>query len=175
MSCALRRNRRSSGKSPVRLSKTLTLNGLLFCPAPAKAMMASRCSCRSPVGPKALIEMWERSDSCLPAALFSHGAAGCFVSTSTPSCLTRLSSALEGCAPWPELRRIKAVLQCFRHSADPVAAPPTSSFMALLIDPLAVWAQALFPRCSSVCGCINFFVLPCCPVCSCPRILPMTS
>ena len=51
-----------------------------------------------------------------------------------------------------------AVVQCLRHSAEPVAAPPTSPFMALLIDPLAVRAQALFPRCSSVCGCTNYFL-----------------
>ena len=37
----------------VRTSRTL--NGLLFCPAPAKAIMASRCCCRSPVGLGALM------------------------------------------------------------------------------------------------------------------------
>ena len=49
----------------------------------------------------------------------------------------------------PELRGIRAVVQFFRQSAEPCAAPATSSFTAFLMDPRAVKAQARFPRCSS--------------------------
>ena len=58
MSCVLRRNRHSAGRSPiahliVRMSSAR--NRRLLCSAPAKERTASRCSCRSPVGPGALI------------------------------------------------------------------------------------------------------------------------
>ena len=58
MSCVLLRNRHSSGKSPiahfiVRMSSPR--NRRLLSPAPAKEMTASRCSCRSPVGPSELM------------------------------------------------------------------------------------------------------------------------
>ena len=50
---------------------------------------------------------------------------------------------------------MRAVVQFLRQSAEPCAAPPTSPFMALLVDPWAVKAHARFPRCSSVCGCAS--------------------
>ena len=53
----------------------------------------------------------------------------------------------------PELRGMRAVVQFPRQSAEPCAPPPTSPFMALLVEPRAIKAQARFPRCSSVCGC----------------------
>ena len=59
----------------------------------------------------------------------------------------------------PELRKMRAVLQFLRQSAEPCAAPPTSPFMALLMDPRAVKAQARFPRCSSGCVCTLLAVL----------------
>ena len=71
-------------------------------------------------------------------------------------------SAFDGCVSWPEHRGIRAVAQCFRYSVEPIAAAPTSPFMALPIDPLAVRAQALLPRGSSVCGCAVFLSLVCC-------------
>ena len=43
---------------------------------------------------------------------------------------------------------MRAAVQFLRQSAEPCAAPPTSPFMALLMDPRAVKAQARFPRCS---------------------------
>ena len=63
----------------------------------------------------------------------------------------------------------------FPQSAEPCATPPTSLFMPLLMDPLAVRAQARFSRCSSVCGCIVRFVLRSGPECSCPNILEKSS
>ena len=58
ISCVLSRKRHSSGRSPVahltvRISRPRSKRFLW--PAPAKETMASRCSCRSPVGPGALI------------------------------------------------------------------------------------------------------------------------
>ena len=50
----------------------------------------------------------------------------------------------------------RAVVQFLRQSAEPCAAPTTSPFMALWMDPRDVKAHARFPRCSSVCGCILF-------------------
>ena len=49
--------------------------------------------------------------------------------------------------------RNQAVVQFFRQSAEPCADPPTSPFAALLMDPLAVRAQAHLPPCFSVSGC----------------------
>ena len=42
----------------------------------------------------------------------------------------------------PELRGMRAVVQFLRQSAEPCAAPPTSPFMTLLMDPLAVKAHS---------------------------------
>ena len=47
--------------------------------------------------------------------------------------------------------------------------------MALLMGPLAVKAQARFPRCSSVCGSIVRFLLRSSPECCWPSTLPMSS
>ena len=74
----------------------------------------------------------------------------------------------------PELR-IRAVVQFLRQSADPCAAPPTSPFMALLMEPRAVKAQARFPRCSSVCGCVFLAVLRSGPEFCYPGTLEMRS
>ena len=54
---------------------------------------------------------------------------------------------------------------------NPSSAPPTSPVMCLL----AVRAQARFPRCWSVCGCIVRFVLRSGPECCCPKILEIRS
>ena len=116
--------------------------------------------------------MVERCDSCLAASLFSHRITGFLASACTPGC----ARAWARSRPQPELRGIRAVVQCFLCSAVPAAAPPTSRFMALLIDLLAVRAQALLPPFSSVCGRVVFFSLFCCPP-SVPQaqILPMRS
>ena len=56
--CLLSRNRHFSSKSPVAHLIVRMLgprNKRAFWPAPAKETMASKCSCRSPVGPGALI------------------------------------------------------------------------------------------------------------------------
>ena len=67
-----------------------------LCPALAKAMMASRCSCRSPVDRGALtsasLTCGSEAILFLAASLVSHSAAGCRVSASAPSCLCRLNS-----------------------------------------------------------------------------------
>ena len=42
----------------------------------------------------------------------------------------------------PKLRGMRAVVQFLRQSAESCVAPPTSPFMALLMDPWAVRAQA---------------------------------
>ena len=65
----------------------------------------------------------------LAASLFSHSIAGFLASGCTPGCARCLSS-LHVC----EVCGIRAVVQCFLRSAVPAAAPPTSRFMALLID-----------------------------------------
>ena len=58
------------------------------------------------------------------------------------------------------LRGIKAVVHCFWHSVEPIAAPPTSPFMALQIDPLAVRAQFfLLAVLRSAASRISFFCL----------------
>ena len=44
----------------------------------------------------------------------------------------------------PELRGMRAVVQFLRQSAAPCASPPTSPFMALLVEPRAVKAHACF-------------------------------
>ena len=83
-------------------------------------------------------------------------------------------SALVAWIPEPELRGIRAVVQFFRQSAEHCAAPPTSPFMALLMDPLAVKAQARFQRFSSVCGCIIRFLLRSGPECCCLNTSPVS-
>ena len=57
----------------------------------------------------------------------------------------------------------------------PTVGRATSPFMALLMDPLAVKAQARVPRCSSVSGCIIRFLLRSKHECCCPNTLPISS
>ena len=64
-----------------------------------------------------------------------------------------------GVSPYARTPRMRAVVQFLRQSAEPCGAPPTNPFMALLMDPRAVRAQARFPRCSSLCGCTPLAVL----------------
>ena len=59
----------------------------------------------------------------------------------------------------PELGGIRAEVQFLLQSAEPCAAPPTSPFMALRMDPRAVKAHARLPCCSSACGCTLLAVL----------------
>ena len=76
------------------------------------------------------------------------------------------------CVPLLDLLGIRDLVRSLLSSAVSVAAPPTSPFMALLMDPVALKAQAflaalqfgasLFPRESS-------------PVCCCQRNRPMRS
>ena len=47
------------------------------------------------------------------------------------------------------------MVQFLWQSAEPCAAPPTSPFMALMMEPRAVKAHARFPRCSSVFSCCS--------------------
>ena len=97
--------------------------------------------------------MVERRDSSLAAPLLSHiTAASLHLPPLKAARAAWARSEAVVYAPRPQLRGIKAVVQCFPCSAVPAAAPPTSPFMALLIDLLAARAQALSPRCSSVCG-----------------------
>ena len=70
----------------------------------------------------------------------------------------------------PELRGMRAVFQFLRHSAEPFAAPPTSPLVALLMDPRGLSkAQARFPRCPSVCGCVPLAV-PLAVLRGCPEL-----
>ena len=133
-----------------------------LCPAPAKEMMVSRCSSSSPVGHGALMSVILTcgSDSIpvlLRAALYFPPLQATRAASAT--------SALVGWVPEPELRGIRAVVQFFRQSAELCAAPPTSPFIALLMDPLAVKAQARFPHCSSVSDCTIRFLLRSGPEC----------
>ena len=124
MRLTLEKNRRSSGIPPgahftVRLSRILKSH--LFFPAPVQAMMASRCSCRSSAGPAALtrasLTCGSEAISCLAACLLSHGATGCHVPAPSPSCARCLSSfCFCGYLPPPELRGIRAVVQCRRST-----------------------------------------------------------
>ena len=88
-------------------------------------------------------DMWERRTSCFAAPLFPHSTGSCLVPASVPSCVCHMSPlrARGMCT----LTRAPRNQSCVRHSAEPAPAPPTSSFTALLIDPLAVRAQALLP------------------------------
>ena len=82
ISCVLSRKRHSSGKSPiahliVRMSRHR--NRRLIWPAPAKETMASRCSCRSPVGTDRSthwrqFDVEQRSDACFAPSLLPHRA-----------------------------------------------------------------------------------------------------
>ena len=67
------------------------------------------------------------------------------------------------------------MVQIFRQSAEPCAVPSTSPFMALLMEPLAVEAQALLSRCSTACGCTVLVLLRRGPECFCSRIIPPVS
>ena len=89
----------------------------------------------------------ERRNTCFASILLTHRASRQFVSGRFGAVRTG------GMSSQPELRGMRAVVQFLRQSAEPRAAPPTSPFMALVMDPRAVKAQARFPRCSSVCGC----------------------
>ena len=111
-------------------------NRRLLCPATAKEMAASKCSCRSPAEPGALVgaSLTCGSDA-IPVLLrpraLSHGTSRCFVPASSP-CNTRCLGALRtggmsaearttwnhGCGPF------------FLQSAEPCADPPTSPFIA---------------------------------------------
>ena len=121
--------------------------------------------------------MEERRDSVLlgPCSLMSLRAS-LYLPPPQAARAVCARSVLVVCVYRPELRGIKAVVQCFLCSAESAAAPPTSHFMALLIVLLAVRGHQLFYHaalrpaavlCSSPCfGC---------PVCCRPRLLPMRS
>ena len=138
-------------------------NRRLICPDPVKEMIASKCSYRSPCGDRSLhgcqFDVRERRDACFAAPLFpsSRLALPCIFHHSKQHAPSR--HILHW---WDEFRFRSSTgsgqWSCsFGQSAEPCAAPPTSPFMALLIDPLAVKAQARLPRFSSVCGCITHF------------------
>ena len=141
INCALRRKRHSSGRSPITHSTfrtSRTLNMRLLRPVPAKAMIASRCSCRSSEGAGDVSLMAPRVSLHLPPPQAARAACA--------------HSPSVGCVPRLRL----PVLPLFS------CAPRRE-------------AQALLPRCSSVCGRIVFFSLFCCPVCCWPRIHLMRS
>ena len=133
ISCALSRKRHSSGKSLaahliVRISRPQ--NKRLLWPAPVKETMASRCSWRSPAGPGALIgDSLTWGSEAIPVLL-------------RPCSLIALRTSLYR----PHQAVPAAVCRALR-------GPPTSPFMALLMGPRAVKAQARVPRSYSVCGC----------------------
>ena len=100
-------SRHSSGKSTVlhfivRMSSSR--NRRLLCPSPAKEMIASRCSCRSPVGPGALMDASLTCGSdTIPVLLWpcSHGSCRCFVPATSP-CSPRCLSTFQ--CWWDECR-----------------------------------------------------------------------
>ena len=93
-------------------------------------------------------DMGQRSDTCFASTLLPHGAPRQFVSGNIGTLHTG------GMSPKTRAPRDEGCGPVLRHSAEPCEAPPTSPSVALLMDPRAVKAQARFPRCSSVCGCI---------------------
>ena len=149
----MRKNRHSSGRSPV-IHLTVRMwripKSRLRWPAPAKAMMTSwgTHKCHFDKGGAT------RFLSCCALALSKHCGHLCICHHTRLRVLLELAPRLRGVSR-SELRGVKAVAQCSLCSAVQAAAPPTSPLMALLIDPLAVRAQALLPRCSS-----QSFLLP---------------
>ena len=93
-------------------------------------------------------------------ALFSHGSS-CFFFSPCCACCLRPLRFCGMCATTREL------LGCIPFSAVHAAAPPTSPFITLRMDPLAVNAKGRFPCCPSVWGFVSFFVANRCPVCCC--------
>ena len=160
--CVLSRKRHSSGKSPVahlfvRMSRPRKRR--LLWPAGAKETMASRCSCRSPVGAgsthRRQFDVWQRSDTCFVLALLPHRApCPCTFLHAKQSALPRRTPSSNARAPWDESCSpvSAAVCRALRGAAD-------QFLMALLMEPRAVKAKARFPRCSSVCGCTLLAVL----------------
>ena len=148
----------------VRMSRILTSR--LLCPAPANAMMASRCSCPSPAGPGALM-----------GALLTCGSEAIPVLV-RPCSLMELRAAL--CLPPPQAASSRSSSHHIRGICM-FARAPRKLFHPRVLSRLCLstlWllrAQALFQRCSSVCGRMVFFSLLCCPVYCCPRILPTRS
>ena len=133
------RNRHSSGKSPVAYSivrMSRPRNKHLLCPAPAKETMASRCSCRSPVGPGALMgaNMTCGSDATpvllrpcslkTPALYLTPPQATCVASAH--SAVVGMSASArappdQGCSPVsPTVSRAKS--QAFSRAVRPSAA-----------------------------------------------------
>ena len=102
ISCVLSRKRHSSGKSPVahlivRMSRHR--NRRLLWPAPARATMASKCSCLTPVGPGALIGdslTWGNEGTCFAPSLLPHRAPRQFVAPSTPGDSGRIGTLRTG-------------------------------------------------------------------------------
>ena len=151
----------------VRMSRSR--NKRLLWPAPAKETMASRCSCRSPVGPNALIgDSLTWGNEGMPVLLqpCTPNRAPChFVPSTAPSNSRRLGVLRTGGtssnAQAPRNERCGPI-----PAAVCWAQHPTSPFTALLMDLRVVRAQARCPRCSSVCGCTTLAVLR-----SGPRVL----
>ena len=127
MSCVLGRNRNSSSKFPVALL-IVTMSSTRN-----KRLLLSG-SCERDDGVQLLLPFTCR----LPS---THGRQPSNLRRLGTLCIGGMSSNAraswdEGCSP---------------------GFPTVCSSMALLMDPQAVKAQARFPRCSSVCGCITRF------------------
>ena len=135
------------------------LKSRLHRPAPAKAMTASRCSCYSPegLGHSCASSTW--GSDAIPVLLRPSVYLPPLQAARAPCSVPVV------CVPRPEFQGVEAVVHSFLYYFVPAAPPPTSPFTTLLSDLLAVRAQGLLLRCSSVCGRFVFFSLFCCPVC----------
>ena len=106
--------------------------------------------------------MVQRSDTCFASTLLPRRAPRQFVSSSASGDSGRLGALSTG--------GMSSNARAPRHEGcSPVP------FMASLMDPRAVKAQARFPRCSSVCGCTVLAVLRSGPELCCPETLEIRS
>ena len=159
ISCVLSRKRHSSGKSPVAhliVRMSSPRNKRLLWLAPAKETMASRCSCRSPVGPGALVG---NSLTCVSEAIpvmvrpctLIAGRASLYRPPPQAIWAASAHSALVGCVLMPELRGMRAAVpRSAAHQSRHGFADGSSGCQG---------AGSRFPRCSSVCDCTLLAVL----------------
>ena len=132
----------------VRISRTLNIR--VLCRAQAIATTASKCSCLSSVAQRHSWAPFLHEGATLALSRYGSALLKLFVPPCTcllprcVHCLRARSDSVE-CVPLPGPLGIRAVPQSFLCSAMPSAAPPTSPFMALPMQPLAVKAEARFP------------------------------
>ena len=160
MSSVLRKIRQSSDKSAVAhlfVRMSSLRNRRFLWPAFAKA--APWCSCLFLWG---LVHPWASltcGSDAIPVLLrpCSHCTSRCLVPAFSPTRAAGTHSVL-----WDDRSQKSLASRLWNKSSDSLLSPalphPRGPFTALLMDPLAVRAQALLPRSSSVRGCtVPFF------------------